>query len=225
MNEREIRIEMSAETVDTLRRLGYRLCGFKAVRSRVAGGSPRLWFQSDYDTTTHVRWQSRHQAYVTALARLRPRAQVPPGSVRDVAPGDTMEVQDGGTTTVFREGQEDAVGILNASMQPLLCGLSQWQSIDGIPTPYCVFPLLPHTVASIAPLDQVLLMFSTMPQLAGAVMQHGFSNAVLVDLTSASSAVVRFDMNEGWEWSSGTRAQRVTPSAKLVPLLIQGAEG
>jgi hypothetical protein len=85
----------------------------------------------------------------------------------------------------------------------------------------CASPLHGNMLDVVAPVEQVLLMFSSSPINTGTVVYKASSQGLLIDLRSAAQRTVQFDINKGWSWGGGAWAQSVRPNTDLVPLLIQ----
>jgi hypothetical protein len=73
----------------------------------------------------------------------------------------------------------------------------------------------------IAPIEKILLMFSTKPLNTGAVVEQAYSSSIMVDLTANNTRDVSYDINKGWSWDGGSWAQQVPAQTNLVPLLIE----
>jgi hypothetical protein len=132
--------------------------------------------------------------------------------VVDVTTGD---VTDGGTPS--------ALSLNNLSSTPYTCGISQMQG--GKPNPLCAFPLNGNHMDVIAPIEKILLMFATQVNNTGTVVEQAYSQGILIDLTSAQTRAVNYDINAGWSTPGGSQgwATLVPANAQLIPLLIDSA--
>jgi hypothetical protein len=113
-----------------------------------------------------------------------------------------------------------AIPINNKTKNQFTCGISQMQP-DGSITPMCAFPLFGGREDVIAPIEQVLLMFSTQEVDTGAGIEQSCSAGLLVNLTGENACTVNFDINGGWSWDGGPWAQSVPANSNLVPLLAE----
>ena len=217
----QVSITMSPETVQALLGGNYLLYGFKAVQATQGGGAPLVWFHSQtYSTLTEISWQEQYQAY-TSDSEIIPNGQIVASFSTDIDLGQTLQVDKGGFGSVVDEGPETAISILNTTNLPFTCGISQMQ--DGAPKPLCAFPLYGEGLDAIAPIEKVLLTFSTLPLHTATVIFQAYSQSILIDLTAGNHRSVQFDINKGWSWGGFSWAQTVPPDSNLLPLLIEPA--
>jgi hypothetical protein len=217
----QVAISMSTATVSALVNGNYLLYGFKAVQAAQGGGAPLVWFNTGtYSASTVVSWQELYQAY-TSNSAIIPNGQIVASFAADIDLGQTLQVQAGGIGTVVNGGPDVAISVLNQTSTPFTCGISQVQA--GVATPLCAFPLYGNGLDVIAPIEKVLLMFSSLPVNTGTVVFQAYSQGILIDLTADNQRSVAFDINTGWSWGGFSWAQIVPPSSNLVPLLIEPA--
>jgi hypothetical protein len=120
---------------------------------------------------------------------------------------------------VTEDGLADAMSMLNQSNAQYTCGLAGGA---GQPlSPIAAFPLYGYMMNAFAPIEKVLLMFTTYPASQGALATRSYAQGLLVDLTSATSREVSYDINSGWSWGEAAWGQIVPPNALLAPVLIQ----
>ena len=224
----EIDITMSEDTVTTLFDGAYNLYGFKAVQASQSGGSPLVWFtlaKTGYSATTKLTWSVQYEAY-TSHTSIIPNGQVQASFSTQIGLGQTLEVGVAGEGNVKDVGTAQAISLLNTTSTPFTCGIAQ-HSADGNNNPMCAFPLYGRQLDVIAPIEKVLLMFSSMPVNTGTVIEQAYGPGVLVDLTGASTNTrqVSYDINAGWSGGGYSGAQAVTADANLVPLLITSGTG
>lgn len=221
----EVTIGMKPETVTALTDGGYHLYAFKAVQAAQGGGKPLVWFQlgpNEFSADTEVHWQVQYEAY-TSTSKLIPNGKVRASFHTLIELGQTLNVVPGGTGAVVAGGPKQAISIHNTTQTPYTCGISQ-QSGDGKSNPMCGFPLYGLQLDVMAPIEKVLLMFSTTPVNTGTVIEQAYSPGVFVDLTSANSRRVNYDINKGWSWKDNAAWGRQVPAnSNLVPLLIENA--
>jgi hypothetical protein len=216
-----VTIKMTQDTVNALSEQGFKLYGFKAVKTTAGGGTPVIWFQTTtFGLSTAVTWTEQYQAYTTNSQAIT-NGQITATNAYDIKLQQTLDVTSTtGTGNVDTlHGVASAISILNRTSMPFTCGISQLQS--GVAMPMCAFPLNGNMLDVIAPIEQVLLMFSTTAVNTGAVIYQAFSQGVMLNLTSEQSMQVSFDINTSWDWGGGPDGQIIPAQANLVPFLIQ----
>lgn len=219
LSQYEIDIQMTPATLEALMASGYTLTAFKAVQTSVNGAAPLVWFQTNQLLmTTSVTWQGQYQAYVST-SQIIANGVIRADSTTEVALGQTAQVNANGAMTTTDGGTPAAISVLNQASQPWTCGVSQL--VEYQTSPVCAAPLYGNMLNVIAPVEQVLLMFSTMQMNTGTVVYRATGYGVLVDLRGAAQRTVQYDINTGWSWGGEGWAQSVMPNANLVPLLIQ----
>jgi hypothetical protein len=217
--EYQVNITMSSNTVQQLLANNFYLYGFKAVQCTIGGGSPVVWFKTqNYSASTEVLWEEQYQAY-TSNSQIIPNGQVIASFAADISLGQTLNVGPGGVGTVVSGGPSTAISLANTTSNPFTCGISQVQ--NGTANPLCAFPLFGNDLDVIAPIEKVLLMFSTNPVNTGTVIEQSYGPGILIDLTSDNLRNVNYDLNAGWSWGGFSWAQSVTADSNLVPLLIE----
>jgi hypothetical protein len=155
--------------------------------------------------------------------------------------GQTLRVSDNGIGEVVAGGASAAVSFYNTTTTAFTVGISESQG-EADAAPYCAFPFFGLNLETIVPTAKILLMFSTDSVLPGTVIEGSLGGAagatvisasglensdlvaitpgVLVDLASAPSVSVTFDINAGWA-SPGVPVVSVAAGDNLVPLLIE----
>jgi hypothetical protein len=218
----QITINMDGDTVTALLNGNYWLYGFKAVQTTQGGGSPLVWFATqDFMAQTQISWEEQYQAF-TSQSQIIPGGEITATSPYDITLDQTLTVGAGGVGTVTAGGTQLAISIVNTTDTQFTCGVSELQ--NGVAMPLCAFPLYGGGgVDVIAPIEKVLLMFSTKPVNTGTVIEQAYSPGILIDLTGENQRIVTFAMNQGWSWGGYSWAQPVNYAAQLVPLLIEPA--
>lgn len=215
----QVTISLDETTLTDLVSGNYQLYGFKAVQTSQGGGAPLVWFSTqNFMASTVVNWEEQYQAF-TSLSQIIPGGTINASSPYDITLDQTLNVGPNGVSTVTEGGTASAISIKNTTSTQFTCGISEIQ--DGSPLPLCAFPLYGNQVDVIAPIEKVLLMFSTVPVNTGTVIEQAYSQAILIDLTGDNQRSVSFDMNNGWNWGGFSWAQAVPADANLVPLLIE----
>lgn len=219
----EVKIAMDQNTVTLLNQGNFFLYGFKAVRTTQAG-APLVWFQTkQYGLSTDLQWQEDYQAY-TSTSQIVPQGQIKATNSYPIGLDNTLNVTNAtGTGSVdTTQGTVGAITIHNQTTTQFACGISQTEP-GGTVTPMCAFPLYGGNLDVIAPIEQVLLMFSSTPVNTGTVIEQAYSPGIIIDLTAENTRQVNYDINMGWTWDGGTWAASVQASQSLVPLLIQSS--
>lgn len=214
-----IQISMPQATVAALGQGGYQLYAFKGVQTTVGGGSPVVWFSTNvFSLNTTIDWAEQYQAY-TSLSQIVPNGQIVASAAYDASLGQTLDVTGStGIGQMVNGGTSTAISINNQTSTQMACGISE--VVDGTSSPLCVFPLYGNNMDVMAPIEKVLLMFSTLPVNTGTVVFQAYSQGVLIDLTGQNSRQVNYDINKGWSWGGGAWGTIVPAQAELVPLLI-----
>jgi hypothetical protein len=215
-----VTITMDSATVSQLVANSFSLYGFKAVKTAQTGGAPLVWFQStNYSTATSVTWQEQFQAY-TSTSSITANLQINASNSNNISLGQTMNVAAGGLGTVVQGGTSGAISILNQTTTQYTCGISQ-TATDGSMNPLCAFPLFGGNMDVMAPIEKVLLMFSSAQINTGTVIEKAYSPGIFIDLTANNHVSVSYDINKGWSWGGASWAQQVTANADMAPLLIE----
>lgn len=218
----EIDIKMSPDTVTKLDDGKYSLYAFKAVQATQSGGAPLVWFQlNSYSTETNLVWSVQYQAY-TSTNTIVSNGEVSASFSVDIDLGQVLNVQEGGIGDVTTNGTAQAISVYNKTDGQFTCGIAQLAA-DGQTNPLCAFPLYGNQLDVIAPIEKVLLMFSTEAVNTGTVIEQTYSVGVLIDLTSANRRSVSYDINKGWSWGGFSWGLQVPPNQLLAPLLIESA--
>ncbi len=218
-----ITITMDQTTVNALSTGGFYLYGFKAVRTTSAG-APVVWFETaTFGLNTVISWVENYQAY-TSNSQVVPGGQVVASNSYPIGLNQTLNVTaPAGTGTVdTQSGTPQAIEIANETTTQFTCGISQ-SNPQGQVTPMCAFTLYGNFTDVIAPIEKVLLMFSTLAINTGTVVEQSCSPALLIDLTAENTRTVSFDINQGWSWGGGSWAQNYAANTQLVPLLIENS--
>jgi hypothetical protein len=216
----QVTITMSQATVDALTENGFILNAFKAVKATVGRGAPLVWSQTrSFTSSTVLTWTDTYQAYTSETA-IVPNERIAVGNAYPISLDDTLNVTaSSGAGSVMGGGVQQAITIMNQTRDLFTGGISQAEP-GGSDAPVCALPLYGDQPAVIAPVEKVLLMFSTMPIQPGTVVEQAPSQGILIDLTDAPARSVAYDINQGWSWDGGNWAEIVGPATNLVPLLI-----
>jgi hypothetical protein len=221
-----VSIDLSSKnTYEQLNDGGYLLYGFKAVQTRLKG-VPVVWFAGTgpFEPKATVNWSEQYQAYITDSQAIS-QGSITNVNASDISLDQTMNVAQDGSLNVVDGGTASAISINNTSNNPYTCGISEMQGDTAVPM--CAFPLFGNHMDVIAPIEKILLMFSTNPVNTGTVVQQSYSQGILIDLTASQTRAVSYDMNDGWSTPGGELQQWATivpANAALVPLLIDSSQ-
>lgn len=218
-----VNINMEEQTIDALSNNGYILYAFKAVKT-TAKGSPVVWFKTEnYGLNTKISWSEEYEAY-TSKTDISPNVLIVDSNSYPISLGNTLNITSstGIGSVDTSQGTPGAINIHNQTSTQFTTGISQ-KLDDGSVNPLCAFPLFGNMLDVIAPIEKVVLMFSTTPVNTGSVIEQSFSPAILVDLTGENSRTVSFDINNGWSWGGAPWGQNISASTSLVPFLIESA--
>lgn len=218
----QVNLTMSQATVQALQNGNYSLYGFKAVQSTVGGGAPLVWFSipaSSLLTSDTIQWTEQYQAYISNTFPVAPNTTVVASASVAISLGQQWNVQPGGGDNITTGGPSVAISIDNTTTTPFTCGISMKQ--NGVFNPLCAFPLYGGGLDVIAPIEKVVLMFSTEPVNTGTVVEQAFSPGIFIDLTADNQRAVSFDINQGWSWGGGSWAQQLPANSNLVPFLVE----
>ncbi|MEA2130725.1 MAG: hypothetical protein QOJ85_3616, partial [Solirubrobacteraceae bacterium] len=207
--EYSVDITMDQKTLDALNDGNFVLYGFKAVKTS-AVGAPLVWFQTtQFGLATHVAWTEQYQAY-TSLSQIIPNGRIVATNSYEIDLDETLDVTSpkGSGSVDTLHGTPLAISINNETDTPFTCGISQSNPQGGV-TPMCAFPLYGGNLDVIAPIEQVLLMFSSMPVNTGTVIEQAYSRGIIIDLTGDNARDVSYDINTGWHWDGGPWASQV----------------
>lgn len=217
-----ISVDMSEETVNALDQGGFFLYAFKGVQTTQKGGAPTVWFQTEtFSISTDISWVEQYQAY-SSKSKVVPNGQIKASASYDIDLGQTFKItSDKGTGEVVQGGTSGAISIHNETQTQFTSGISQ--VVEGKASPLCAFPQYGGNLNVMAPIQKVLLMFSTLPVNTGTVIYQAYSSGGLFDLTGVTERHVSFDINKGWSWGGGAWGRQVQANADLVPLLIESS--
>lgn len=211
----QITITLNDATLNALMNGGFSLCTMKATATTAGGGQPLAWqVTKQFATSMSVQWTS-----ACAVATIQYLDDII--SVVS-APIDYGQLFDLSTQKTAGGGLPAAMSILNPTPAQYVSGLCS--EAGGSYAPTASFPLFGNMMNAFAPIERVLLMFTAYPAQAGKPILRAYSQGLLVDLTSATSRAVSYDINDGWSWEGQQPwAQSVAPNTFLTPLLIQMA--
>ncbi len=214
-----LNIMIDPQTVVALRTAGYSLYGFKAIQSASSGGAPTVWFEDDqYMQSTDIVWQGDYRAY-SSKTPVIPNAVVMPNVSLDVTPGQMLICDVGGNATVKTGVSQRNISLLNRSSQQITAGISE--EVNGQISPICAFPLFGNMLDTVAPIEKVLLMFSTEELGTGTILERSMCASILVDLTGTTSRSVNFDINTGWSANGASWAQNLPAFTDIASVLIE----
>ena len=208
----QITITVSNDTLAALTSGGFSLCALKATATTAGGGQPLFWLVTkQFATTMSLEWTS-----ACAVATIQFQQNVTIVASAEIDYGEVLTLPAG---TISGGGLPDAMSMLNSSSTQYTSGLCS--ASGGIYSPAAAIPLYGNMMNAFAPVEHVLLMFTTYPARQGEPILRAYAQGLFVDLTSAPSRAVSFDINDGWSWGDAPWARTVPPNTLLTPLLIQ----
>lgn len=215
----QITITLSPATLAALKDMGYALYAMRAFDTTNAAGQPLVWVAtSQYLEMTTLAFQAQYQAYVST-SQLVANGVVTMSATAPVDLGQTATVDANGVITVTQGGSPNAVTLVNSSSNPFTTGLAA-AADGGSAAAIFAEPLYGLAEDIVAPLDQVLLTFSTAGIQVGTLVRHAMSQSFLVDLTGGEQRTVAFDINQGWSAGGAVWAQNVSAGSDLIPILV-----
>lgn len=194
-SEYSVVVKMDDATTNDLIRNHYHLYAFRAVKG-TGNGSPVVWQSQNvtYKTLT-VNWQTSYGAYICSpppLDNINGETEV------EADLGQKFEISEDGTYKVVDGGPAGTILISNKQEADHSCGISECLGPDEF-KPLCCFPLPRYMAATITPIQQVVLIFSTDIIRTATVVERAMSAGIVIDLSSDPSRTVFF---KGNKWSS-----------------------
>lgn len=211
----QIRLEMDSATVSALAESGSVLVGLHAVQSSTQGGQPVAWFVSTvWSLQTQIEWPRQYTAW-TARTQSG-SSQIVGSATYPIKLGQTLDVTAWtGTGQILDSGTEAAIVINNETTTQFDGGLG----IGAVPAPVVEFPLYGGGQLTVAPVESVVLMFSTAPIETGRTIETSSGPAALIAMTGPRT--IRFDINTGFTALDAGVIQPIAAGTALAPILIQ----
>ena len=218
--EYAITITIAPETSQSLVQGGYSFCAFKAIATTVGGGgTPLYWIaMKGQATTISIRWATNYAAYVSPSEEIGDDIVAVP-----TASGSVFNVEAGGRGPVTDDGLPGAISILNTSSTPYTSGLATGANHN--PSPFAAFPLFGYMMNAFAPIEQVILTFTSYPVRQRRAAERLYEQGLFIDFAAAPEreCALRYDWNSGWSWDGGSWIRTIPPNTQLAPLLIRHA--
>jgi hypothetical protein len=238
---KQISITMDCASVSAYNRSGVQLIIWKSVGNSDAATKPLIWsVLQTISQTMYVRYTSTSiSAYTSTSADVQPGTVIQPAFSAPIAIGQILVLSKngGGSGEVQGGGPAGAVSVQNSTGTEYLCGLMQAQGSNDL-APYCAVPIYGAGQESLYPVDKVLLGFSSaalepgeyVPFLDGSAPITSRSSVdasvgttmLLIDLTSADTRSVSYDINTGWSWGQNAWGTAYSSDIKLAAILIEG---
>jgi hypothetical protein len=214
----QITITLAPATLVALKNMGYALYVMRAFNTTNAAGKPLVWLATtQFLENTVIAFEAKYQAYVST-SQVIPNGVVTVSTSAPVELGQTATIDANGVLTVTQGGNPAGVTLVNGSTTPYTTGLAA--AADGIAAAIFAEPLYGLAEDIAAPLDQLLLTFTTQGVAAGTLIEHAMSQSLLVDLTGAAQRTAAFDINTGWSAGGATWAKPVAAGTDLTPVLV-----
>ena len=194
-SEYNVTITMDDETTNDLIKNNYHLYAFRAAQGN-GTGSPVVWQSQDVTyKTLKVNWQASYGAFICSpppLDNINGETEV------EIDLGQKFVINEDGTYGVQDGGPADTILISNKQGANHCCGISECLGPDDF-NPLCSFYLPKYMAATITPIQQVVLIFSTKIIKTATVVERAMSAGISIDLTSNPNRTVFF---KGNKWSS-----------------------
>lgn len=219
----ETNIKIDSKDVATLKKEGYSLYAFKAVKAS-GEGSPTVWFKLDKEkllTNTKVQWQEKYSGY-NSTSQIAPNTIIETSNTTTTDLGHTINIDSAGNLTDTTRGIDGSVGFLNNANQQFTVGISQ--EVGGQSNVLCAFPILGAAASRvIMPITKILLIFSTEVVETETVITKALSSGAFIDLTGVNSRDVEYSVTGGWtpKEPGAPWIENVSAFSDLKPLLIQ----
>jgi hypothetical protein len=193
------------------------------VQANAANAAPLVWFQSQtFLANTQVNWTDQYQAYISS-SQIIPNGTIAVANAIEIGIGQTATVDPNGNLTVNTQGPPSAISFVNQSPNQWTNGIAQVVLGQAL-SPVVALPLYGSMMNLIAPIETVLLTIASARISTGTMLSQSPAAGVLIDLTSASSRTVNFDINYGWNWGGGSWGTLVQAGADLAPILIRQSQ-
>jgi hypothetical protein len=218
-------VNMSGDTVAKAKALGFKLYGFKSIKSSSSAAQPVVWFKdTDYLQTNTIDWSEQYQAFTSltdpigggSISSLT-SANADLGQEADVDQYGNINVKNG-SPGLATDNSAQAITIVNTSDVPFTAGLASVQ--DGISKAMCAMPLYGNTSNFIAPIEKITLMFAGENLNTGAVISRTYAQALQIDLTASNTRTVAFDINNSWSWGNEGWGTLISRGENLQPFII-----
>ncbi|MDI1437453.1 hypothetical protein [Polyangium sorediatum] len=221
--EYSITINMDDATVNTLTDRGFRLYGFKGVKTGAAGGAPVVWIETtQFSKTTVIKFTEEFQAFTSRYEDLNENVQIVSSADYPIDLGQTLNITGAnGTGAVEVAGPATAISVYNKVTQEFNCGISQKR--NGQFNPLCAVPINGLNLNRFVPIQLVFLAFATQKLNLGTVILQSFTQGGLIDLTGApgNTRSVTYEKNTGWSFNNEPWGKQIGANENLVQYLIQ----
>jgi len=218
-------VNMSGDTVAKAKALGFKLYGFKSVKSGSPATQPVVWFKDqDYLQTNTIDWSEQYQAFTSlndpigggSISSLT-SANADLGQEADVDQYGNINVKNG-TPGLVTDKSAQAITIINTSAAHFTAGLASVQ--DGVSKAMCAMPLHGNNSNFIAPIEKITLMFAGDNIDTGAVVSRTYAQALQIDLTSSNTRTVAWDIDKSWSWGNESWGTLIQRGEDLQPFII-----
>jgi hypothetical protein len=231
-----VNLTMSSATVQALLNQGMQLIAFAAVQGTDLSAMPVVWsVSSTYGNDWSITWTTTYMAYASSSA-ISSGNMIQIATSQPIAVGQLLNVQQGPVTNSPTTGTPSFITITNTTTTQYSCGVEQSvNSGNGaVFAPVCVYPLYGLNTQTIAPLAEIVLLFTTSPlqvgeAWSGAPVTPGpfleldavTGPALWITAAGQSSPLsVQYDINTGWSWGGANWAMTISLST-LATVLIQ----
>ncbi len=219
----QVKITMSANTVNTLTTGGYCLYCFKGAL--MMGAVPLLWFQSNkFQESFLISWSDRYQIYTSSSPIIENGLIIPSSTVDRLISQVHIDSTTGFSSTGERYLFQNYTDIANGSEKPVTFGLSQF--VDGHYNPCCAVQISPNGNIRFGPMSTVVMMFAVKAEVGsvknGTVVSNAFASGISIEFLSNQNQnpCISFDIDNGWSLGGEPLVATVVAAGQnLLPLL------
>jgi hypothetical protein len=213
MDQLGLSVSMSPATVEALRASGAALFALLGVYGANRTGQPTAWLRATgLSETMSITCSNHLGAYLANVTDPIVAMESWP-----IAPGQGLVVPATGEPTVEQGVVPGWVSIVNHSAKVLTTGLT----MDSKDRPIVAFTLHGNNALFLQPSRLAFLMLSAEPAPGLGIVDRATGPGVLVDLSTAPSARLDYDIDKGWSWQPPVQAEAVPLAAPLQPLLVR----
>lgn len=219
----QIVVQLDPTSLMALKDLGYALYALQGFATTNAEGEALAWF-----ATTAFSESTAITSTMTYAAYVEDTAQTGPGVITRMvstpaALGDIVTFADDGLT-VSNGGYPGGVTIVNTTNTPYVAGLSSANpDAAGEQAAFAAVPLYGLAEDIVAPLDSLLVTFSTAGTQIGAPLPYSMSQSLLIDMSGQTQMEASFDINKGWSFNGAAWGKTVPAGADLFAVLVREA--
>lgn len=218
-----IEINISASDISLLKKEGYSLYAFKAVCASGYGGIT-VWNKLNTDdivSTNKLVWDDDYEAY-NSISVIKDRNEIVAGNVLQIKLGDLVSIDSNGNISNSKNGIAKSISYINHADKVYTIGYSQ--KVEENMNMTCAFSILGGNAGrTIAPVNKVALIFSTLSLELATVIGRAVSSGIIIDLNGGQNNTrqVTFSTTNGWLDNTESWVENFSAFEDLTDLLIQ----